>query len=401
MTLAIVTGIYPPIIGGAGAVMYALAAHAPDRIAVLTGAYDDCGNPVGADISPPEGGRVYRVRNLSRILTFLPNGKLRAITQAVYDRLLLHPRATRELLRIFDSLKPEVICIGTLTSCYWVVGAVKKWRPGSKIIIYVHGEELPELMKGGYHSRLRLQALRSASRFVAISSFTKNGLVSLGIPEDRVSVITNGVDLTRFRPGEKNQHMIDRHGLANRRVLMTLARLDERKGQDMLIRALPRIRAAVPDVVYLLVGDGGYEATLRRLVSELSLEDAVVFAGAATDSEVLQFYLTCDVFAMPNRTTPNGDTEGFGLVFLEAGACAKPVIGGVAGGVPDAVIHGKTGFLVDGTSPEAIADSCIRLLQDAELRHEFGANGLANARNNQWHMKTQQFLALCDTLMLD
>jgi phosphatidylinositol alpha-1,6-mannosyltransferase len=102
---------------------------------------------------------------------------------------------------------------------------------------------------------------------------------------------------------------------------------------------------------------------------------------------------------MPNRTTENGDTEGFGLVFLEAGACGKPVIGGAAGGVPDAIMHEVTGLLVDGTSAEAIAASCIRLLKDTELRNKFGANGLVNACNNEWRIKTQLFLALCDMVV--
>ena len=98
---------------------------------------------------------------------------------------------------------------------------------------------------------------------------------------------------------------------------------------------------------------------------------------------------------MPNRTTATGDTEGFGLMFLEAGACGKAVIGGKAGGVPDAIRDGETGFLVDGTSVDAIAGACIKLLEDRELRDRFGANGLEHALQNDWSGKTQEFLALC------
>ncbi len=244
---------------------------------------------------------------------------------------------------------------------------------------------------------MRLRALKEVDALVAVSSFTKQTLVDIGVSPERIVVINNGVDINRFQPGTKNQDIIDRCGLANRRVLLTLARLDERKGQDMLIRALPMIRAAVPDVTYLVVGEGGYGPTLRRLVSELQLNDAVVFTGAVADAEVADYYQTCDLYAMPNRTIGNGDTEGFGLVFLEAGACGKPVIGGIAGGVPDAIMHQKTGLLVDGTSIDAIANSCIRLLQDDALRNELGANGLEHARKNEWGVKAKQFLALCRT----
>lgn len=396
MTIAIITGVYPPMIGGAGAVMHSLAVHAPDRIAIVTGEFDSDGNRVSCEDGRLHASEnVHRIPRLSRTLRLLPRGRLRAVFQAAYDRLLLHPQTTRNLIRVLDSLRPEVVCIGTLGSCYWVVDAVRRWRQGTKVVVYIHGEEIPR--GSGYFNRIRREALQGASALVAVSSFTKSALIGLGIPPNRIALITNGVDTARFQPGAKNQRIVERYGLASRRVLLTLARLDERKGQDMMIKALPMIRKAVPDVMYLIVGEGTYGGTLRRLVSELHLEETVVFTGAASDDEVVDFYRTCDVYAMPNRTLEDGDTEGFGLVFLEAGACGKPVIGGIAGGAPDAIMHEVTGLLVDGTSAEAIASTCIRLLQDARLRSELGANGLTHARDNDWRIKTQEFLAFCDT----
>ena len=109
----------------------------------------------------------------------------------------------------------------------------------------------------------------------------------------------------------------------------------------------------VPDLAYLVVGEGSMTERLWKLVSDLRLESTVLFTGGVSDDDVLEYYRTCDVYAMPNRTTVTGDTEGFGLVFLEAGACGKAVIGGKAGGVPDAIRDGETGFLVDGTSVDA------------------------------------------------
>jgi phosphatidylinositol alpha-1,6-mannosyltransferase len=398
MTVAIVTGVYPPLIGGSGAVMHSLAVNAPDQITVITSEFDGDGNRIRAKVAlhtTPDS--VFRIPRLSHNLNWLPMGKFRAVCQAVYDRTVVHPPATHNLLRLLGSLRPEAVCIGTLSSCYWVVSAVRKWREDTKIIVYVHGEEVPN--GKGYFNKIRLRALQNASALVAVSSFTKNSLINTGIPPGRITVITNGVDTTRFQPGEKSQGIIDRYGLANRCVLLTLARLDERKGQDMMIRALPKVREAVPDVVYLVVGEGGYGGTLRRLVADLHLEDAVIFTGAVSDDDAVDFYRTCDAYIMPNRTLEDGDTEGFGLVFLEAGACGKPVIGGNAGGVPDAIVNEVTGLLVDGTSIEAIADSCIRLLKDSGLRTVLGANGLAHARKNDWRIKTQQFLKFCNTVV--
>jgi phosphatidyl-myo-inositol dimannoside synthase len=397
MTIAIVTGVYPPLIGGSGAVMYSLAVHAPDRISVVTSEFDIGGNRIWAEAgqhTTPD--RVFRVPRLSHNLNWLPRGRFRAVCQAAYDRLVVHRQAARDLIPVLESLGPEAVCIGTLSSCYWIVSAVQKWRQDLKVIVYVHGEEVP---KGkGYFNEIRLRALQNAAAIVAVSSFTKNSLIDIGIPSDRITVITNGVDTTRFRPDEKSQRIIDHYGLANRRILLTLARLDERKGQDLMIRALPKVREAVPDVVYLVVGEGSYGGTLRKLVADLHLEDAVIFTGAVSNDEAVEFYRTCDVYSMPNRTLEDGDTEGFGLVFLEAGACGKPVIGGKAGGVPDAIMHEVTGLLVDGTSTEAVAESCIRLLKDAGLRSKLGANGLAHARENDWRTKTQQFLAFCERI---
>jgi phosphatidylinositol alpha-1,6-mannosyltransferase len=398
MTIAIVTGVYPPLIGGSGAVMHSLAVHAPDQISVITSEFDSDGERIsvtkGQHVTPDS---VFRIPRLSHNLNWLPRGKIRALCQAAYDRLVVHPQATGNLFRLLESRRPEVICVGTLSSCYWVVSAARKWRQEAKVIVYVHGEEVP---KGkGHFNNMRLQALQNASALVAVSSFTKNTLIEIGIPPGQITVITNGVDTTRFQPGERSHRLIDKYGLANRRILLTLARLDERKGQDMTIRALPKIREAVPDVVYLVVGEGSYGGTLRRLVADLHLEDAVIFTGAVSDDDAVTFYRTCDAYIMPNRTLEDGDTEGFGLVFLEAGACGKPVIGGTAGGVPDAIKHEVTGLLVDGTSTEAIASSCIRLLEDARLRSELGANGLAHARQNDWRIKTQQFLKYCNTVV--
>ena len=291
--VAIVTGVYPPMIGGVGAGMHSLAVRAPDQIAIITGEFDGDGRRIRSGGQRPSApDRVYTVHRLSRNLNWLPGGKFRAVTQAAYDRLVVHPRANRELIRVLESIQPEIICVGTLSTCYWAVPALLKWRRNAKILVYVHGEEVPR--GKGYFNYLRLRALQKATALLAVSSFTKSSLIDAGISPDRVTVLSSGVDTARFKPGERSQRIIDRYGLANRHVLMTLARLDERKGQDMVIRAMPTILAAVPDAVYLIVGEGGYGERLRSLVSELRLGNAVVFAGAVADEEVAEFYSTCE-----------------------------------------------------------------------------------------------------------
>jgi phosphatidylinositol alpha-1,6-mannosyltransferase len=393
MKLAIVTGIYPPIVGGAGAVMHSLATHAPDEITIVTGKFDSDGRRLAWELHDPQQPEtILRLKRFADSLAWMPPGKLRAVAKALNDRLLLQPSAGRELIRILEKIRPDLVIVNT-NFCYWACQVIKRWKPQMKVMFYVHGEEVPD--GKGYHGRKALEALQGGDQVVAVSSYTKSALVKVGLDPAKVTVINNGVDTTRFNPGPRSQAILDRFRLGNRRILLTLARLDERKGQDMMIRAMPKIVEAVPDLAYLVVGEGNMMERLWALVSELRLESTVLFTGGVSDEDVLAYYRTCDVYAMPNRTTGNGDTEGFGLVFLEAGACGKPVIGGKAGGVPDAIRDGETGFLVDGTSVDAISEACIKLLDDQKLRDQLGANGLEHARQNDWSGKTQEFLDLC------
>jgi phosphatidylinositol alpha-1,6-mannosyltransferase len=341
---------------------------------------------------PEQTETILRVKRFADSLAWMPPGKLRAVVKALNDRWILQPSAGRELIRLLERIGPDLVIVNT-SFCYWTAKVIKQWKPRMNVTFYVHGEEVPD--GKGYHGRKSLEALQGGDRVVAVSSYTKSALVKVGLDPDRVTVINNGVDTTRFQPGPRSQAIIDRFRLGNRRILLTLARLDERKGQDMLIRAIPKIVEAIPDLAYLVVGEGSMMERLWALVSELRLESTVLFTGGVSDEDVLAYYRTCDVYAMPNRTTGTGDTEGFGLVFLEAGACGKAVIGGKAGGVPDAIRDGETGFLVDGTSTDAIAGACVKLLDDGELRDRLGANGLEHARQNDWSGKTQEFLALC------
>jgi phosphatidylinositol alpha-1,6-mannosyltransferase len=393
MKIAIVTGIYPPIVGGAGAVMHSLATHAQDQISIVTCKRDHEGRRLAwemHDAQQPE--KIVRLNRFADSLAWIPQGKLRTIAKALNDRLILQPIAGLQLIRILKKIGPDLVIVNT-SFCYWAAAAIKRWKPRMTVTFYVHGDEVPDNRDNA--GREALRTLQAGDRVVAVSSYTKSALVKMGLDPAKVIVINNGVDTTRFQPGPRSQAIVDRFRLGNRRILLTLARLDERKGQDMMIRAIPKILEAVPDLAYLVVGEGGTMERLWALVSELRLESTVLFTGGVSDEDVLAYYRTCDVYAMPNRTTETGHTEGFGLMFLEAGACGKAVIGGKAGGVPDAIEDGKTGFLVDGTSVDAIAEACIKLLEDQELRERFGANGLEHARENDWSGKTQEFLALC------
>jgi phosphatidylinositol alpha-1,6-mannosyltransferase len=194
--------------------------------------------------------------------------------------------------------------------------------------------------------------------------------------EGKIRLIRLGVDPIRFVTRGTGSPVLARFGLEGKRILLTLARLVERKGQDKVIEALPLIKKEIPDVRYVICGKGNDEARLRRIVEEKGVSGEVVFAGFVPNEERGAFYDACDVYVMPSREIPEkGDIEGFGITYLEANAFGKPVIGGKSGGVSEAVIDGVTGLLVDPCDVEAIAGACVRLLGDPELAGRLGDQG--------------------------
>lgn len=199
--------------------------------------------------------------------------------------------------------------------------------------------------------------------------------------EKRIRLIRLGVDPVRFVTGAEGSRVLARFGLEGKKILLTLARLVERKGQDKVIEALPRIKKEIPDVRYVICGKGSDEVRLRRIAVEKGVAGEVVFAGFVPNEERGAFYDACDVYVMPSREIPEkGDIEGFGITYLEANAFGKPVIGGRSGGISEAVIDGVTGLLVDPCDVEAIASACIRILGDPDLAGRLGRQGRDRVR---------------------
>jgi phosphatidylinositol alpha-1,6-mannosyltransferase len=226
-------------------------------------------------------------------------------------------------------------------------------------------------------ARIARFAAPGADAFVCISRFTAGEALRLGVHPDRLLLTAMGVEPTLLDasapPGE--QAGVQAGGHAGR-TLLTVARLREPyKGHDNVLRALPLIAERVPDVRYVVVGDGPLRPRLEALADELGVRPRVDFAGAVPDAELRRRYRECDVFVMPSREEPSGGAEGFGIVFLEANAAGKPVVGGRSGGTPDAVLDGVTGLLVDPTSVPEIAAACTRLLADPEVAGRLGAQG--------------------------
>ncbi|MFH9857799.1 glycosyltransferase family 4 protein [Streptomyces sp. NPDC017202] len=211
-----------------------------------------------------------------------------------------------------------------------------------------------------------------------LGEYTRSRIATALSPEAaaRMVQLPPGVDEKTFHPGSGGDLVRARLGLTDRPVVVCVSRLVPRKGQDTLIRAMPRILAAEPEAVLLVVGGGPYEKDLRRLAHERGVAASVRFTGSVPWSDLPAHYGAGDVFAMPCRTRRGGlDVEGLGIVYLEASATGLPVVAGDSGGAPDAVLDGETGWVVRGTSPEDAADRVTALLADPELRRRMGERG--------------------------
>jgi phosphatidyl-myo-inositol dimannoside synthase len=242
------------------------------------------------------------------------------------------------------------------------------------VVQYVYAKEI------GARPKLASFAVRNADAVIAISRYTRQLALDVGAAPERIELIPPGVDLP-------SPHRLPRPGSANgRRRLITVARLEDRyKGHDVLARALPLVRVHVPDVEWVIVGDGPLRGHLERLVEASGVSDAVRFVGSVSDEERDRLLQDADVFAMPSRLPARGLAgEGFGIVYLEANARGLPVIAGDVAGAVDAVVDGETGMLVDADDHVALAEAISTLLLDRERAESLGAAGFERSRQFAW-----------------
>jgi phosphatidylinositol alpha-1,6-mannosyltransferase len=246
---------------------------------------------------------------------------------------------------------------------------------GVPYVIYAHGEEITVCSENPRLSRHQQPVYQNAAAVIVNSRFTCDLVRELGVDRQRIAIISPGVDPDRFAPAPVSNALRRTLGVEEKLVLLTVGRLQRRKGHDKVIEALPTILEQVPNLVYVIAGDGEEEPALRELADQHGVSGVVRFLGRVPEEELPGLYNAADIFIMANRTMPGGDVEGFGIVFLEASASAKPVIGGRSGGTADAIRNGETGFLIDGASQADIADAVVSLARNPALRESMGQRG--------------------------
>jgi phosphatidylinositol alpha-1,6-mannosyltransferase len=311
--------------------------------------------------------------------------------------LLPTPRVAKNLARIIKEQRITVAAFGAAAPLALLSASMK--RAGVvKTVALTHGHEVwwakvfPFTLAIG-----RIGA--TVDSLTYLGDFTRNA-ISQSLSKksvDRLVKIAPGIDVEHFSPQDSTT-LRKQLSLDEKKVIVSVGRLVHRKGQDRLIESMPKILAQIPDAHLLMVGQGPYLEHLAKLVAMNNLSEHVSFIGRIQYNELPQYICAGDVFAMPSRSRLAGlEVEGLGIVYLEASACGLPVVAGSSGGAPDAVVHGVTGLVVDGTNHDQISEAIITLLKDPHAAQKMGAAGRQWIVDNwRWEIWSSQFNKLLE-----
>ncbi|MFH2105428.1 MAG: glycosyltransferase family 4 protein [Parcubacteria group bacterium] len=366
----LITNFYPPEIGGIQNYLHNLISRLPeDKIAVLADKQENA-----QYFDERHNYPTYR-RNFTSPLRHL---KLTSL-DLYFKTLRVAKKENAELLLAGNFYLPAL-------TCYWLKKINKL-----PYYIFTYGTETTELWNAPpAKQKMARKILAEAEGIITISDYLKEKLVERNVSADKITKIYPGVDFAHFKPKEQTAARAKiapaiQKGLAtpqswlNANVILSVGRLVERKGHDMVIRSLPAILQRFPNTLYLIIGDGPHKKQLQDQIKELGLEKYVLFVNDITKvsyDDLPSYYNACDIFTMPSRIIKSKqDVEGFGIVYLEASACAKPIVAGHGGGVNEAVADGQTGLLVNSEKPAEISQALSKLLSDSSLADKLGQNG--------------------------
>jgi phosphatidylinositol alpha-1,6-mannosyltransferase len=258
-----------------------------------------------------------------------------------------------------------------------LVARMVKLRTGLPYCCYTHGEDINIATTSRELKWLTRPVLRGATAVIANSNFTRELLLKeWGVPAEKVRLLHPGVDCDYFRPAAPDAEVRKRLGWDGRRVILTVGRLQRRKGQDVMIEVVAKLRERFPDLLYAVVGGGEDRQRLADIVTRLGVDSHVQFMGEVKDEELLHCYQQCDLFALPNRAVGK-DVEGFGMVLLEAQSCERPVLAGASGGTAETLKPGETGVVVPCDRADEPAAALAELLADRENLNRMGRAGRA------------------------
>lgn len=366
MKILIYTHEFPPFLGGLATTSYKIAKGLSEsglEPVVLAPSYGGSDRDVDGSL----GAKVHRIPSLGgQWIKYVPF--LATLLGLFYLTLIVQKE------------KPDAVLF--ITEEAETVGGLMPWlqfKPvvrvaGSGITTVFHGSKFTKILMRYPMKRL----YNRASLVIAVSENTKELLEGIGVNPEKIEVIYNGVEdrmLSEPVSNEKTDHLREALGIAGSdKVLITVARVLPRKGQDTVIKALPEVVPEVPNLKYLIVGDGRYLEKFKELSEELGVAENVIFTGGVRHEDTLDYYDLSDIFIMPNRDW-NNKIEGLPNAIIEASARSKPVIAGNHGGSVEAVEDGVTGILVDPENVSDTARAILKILKDEKAAKKMGAEG--------------------------
>jgi phosphatidylinositol alpha-1,6-mannosyltransferase len=376
-------------VGGAHGWLYQVYRRWPDNAVVLTGVLGGGAAAAAATFDSVAHGTL----SIRRILPATPDISVASL--AYWRALLSQIRSIRSVsargplrlhaLRAF----PE----GIAALCCKLRNPARSW-----LVTYAHGEEM-SIARSSRQLRAACRLVYHGSDLVIANSRNTERLVREMAPKARVTCIHPGVDTHAIAPDPTTAAHL-RQTLpwsADTLVLCTVARMEPRKNQAAVIAAVARLRGEGMPVAYICAGDGPEAMNLRRAAAAAGMTDYVMFPGQVSDTQRNAFMQACDVCIMPSIQAGNV-FEGFGMVFLEAAAAGRPSIAGNSGGQPEAVLHGETGLVVDGSNQDEIC-AAITHMMDPAARLAMGGEARLWAARNDWSMVASRTLAAIEAMV--
>ncbi len=295
----------------------------------------------------------------------------------------MQPRWISLLMGLWSVLRkerPDVIVVGQILPVGTAVFLLS-YVLHIPYIISCHGMDIIH-QKSSRKRWLMKKIFGRACGTVGNSHYTSTAIQSFGVPSEKVSIVH---PCPVRSPQEEKMILSD--GQKSGHIILTVGRIVARKGHEYVIKSLSQVLKQIPDIQYVILGDGPYRHELEMLVTQLGLQEHVQFLGALSDAEVRDWYTQANVFIM----TPvdlQGDVEGFGIVYLEANAFGLPVIAAESGGVGEAVLDGKTGLVVSQKDVSAISDAICSLLGSPSFAYTLGKQGKERIeREFQWKVQ--------------